>query len=109
MEIKGKLLRKLQAESGTSKTGKTWISQTCIVETEDKFNNIVAIKCAGDEKIKQMNKLKDGSMVNISCNVYSREYNGKFYNNIDGWWFADQSQVDENDTNEFVTSDDIPF
>ena len=101
MEIKGKLLRKLQAESGTSKTGKTWISQTCIVETDDKFNNIVAIKCAGDEKIKQMNKLKDGSMVNISCNVYSREYNGRFFHNIDG------RKISSGTTGSgFVTTDD---
>ena len=55
-------------------------------------------------KIKQMNKLKDGSMVNISCNVYSREYNGKFYNNIDGWKISSGAAESG-----FLTTDDTPF
>ena len=29
MEIKGKLIKKLQAEAGTSKSGKNWESQSC--------------------------------------------------------------------------------
>ncbi|GAI79086.1 unnamed protein product [marine sediment metagenome] len=58
MEVKGKLIKKLQAEAGTSKSGKTWESQTILVDTEEKFNNIIAIKCFGD-KVKQMNKLEE--------------------------------------------------
>jgi hypothetical protein len=107
MEVKGKLIKKLQAEAGTSKNGKSWESQTCLVETDSKYNNLVAIKCMGD-KIKQMNKLKDGDMVNISCNVYSREYNGKYYNNIEGWFFTNQNEANKQD-DQFVTSDDMPF
>lgn len=110
MEVKGKLIKKLQAEAGTSKNGKAWESQTCLVETDDKFNNIVAVKCMGD-KVKQMNKLNEGDMVNISCNVYSREYNGKYYNQIDGWWFANQNDSSETNKEKFVTTDDndMPF
>ena len=106
MEITGKLVEKLQAEAGTSKAGKAWESQTCLVETDAKFNNIVAIKCMGD-KVKQMNKLNVGDMVTISVNVYSREYNGKYYNQIDGWWFTNQD--DAKGGADFVTSDEMPF
>ena len=60
------------------------------------------------DKIKQMNKLKEGDMVNISCNVYSREYNGKYYNNIEGWFFTNQNEAKKQD-DKFVTSDDMPF
>ena len=110
MEVKGKLIKKLQAEAGTSKNGKTWESQTIIVDTEEKFNNIIAIKCFGD-KVKQMNKLKEGDMVAISCNVYSREYNGKYYNQIDGWFFVNQNESPTDNRSEFVTTDDdnLPF
>jgi len=110
MEVKGKLIKKLQAEAGTSKSGKTWESQTCLVDTEEKFNNIIAIKCFGD-KVKQMNKLKEGDMVAISCNVYSREYNGKYYNQIDGWFFENQNENPTDNRSEFVTTDDkdLPF
>ena len=110
MEVKGKLIKKLQAESGTSKAGKAWESQSCLVETDAKFNNIVAVKCMGD-KVKQMNKLNEGDMVTISCNVYSREYNGKYYNQIDGWWFVNQNDSSETNKEKFVTTDDndMPF
>ena len=109
MEVNGKLIKKLQAEAGTSKSGKNWESQTILVDTEEKYNNIVAIKCFGDDKIKQMNKLKEGDMVDISCNVWSREYNGKYYNQIDGWFFVNQNEKSTDNKSEFMTSDDTPF
>ena len=33
--------------------------------------------------------------VNIKCNVYSREYKGKYYHNIDGYWFSNQTNNPE--------------
>lgn len=113
MEIKGKLVRKLEQEAGTSKAGKSWVTQTCLVETENEFNNLVAIKCFGEDKIKQMNKLREGDMVMIKCNVYSREYKGKYYNQIDGYWFVNQNELPTDNREEFVTTDDddnnLPF
>ena len=40
----------------------------------------------------------------IYCNVYSREYKGNYYNQIEGWKFSKSG-------NEFVTTDDndMPF
>ena len=85
MEVKGKLVKKLDQEAGTSKAGKSWVKQTCLVETKEEFNNLVAVSAFGEDKIKQMNKLEIGMTVNIACNVYSREYNGKYYHNISAW------------------------
>ena len=51
-------------------------------------------------------------MVTISCNVYSREYNGKYYNQIDGWFFVNQNETSTDNRSEFVTTDDndnLPF
>jgi hypothetical protein len=45
--------------------------------------------------------------VAISCNVYSREYNGRYYHNIDGYWFT--SQDNKESKKEFITSNDMPF
>ena len=91
MEVKGKLVKKLDQEAGTSKAGKSWVKQTCLVETKEEFNNLVAISAFGEDKIKQLNKLDEGMTVAIKCNVYSREYNGKYYHNIDGYEFTNQS------------------
>ena len=54
--------------------------------------------------------LKKGMTVVILCNVYSREYKGKYYHNIDGYHFTNQSDnVKANST--FVTTEDndLPF
>ena len=108
MELEGTLIRKLEQEAGQSKAGKPWVKQICLVDTGKKYNPIVAVTCFGEDKIKEMNKLKDGETVWISCNVYSSEYNGKYFNKIDGWRFAKHKQ----DGDDFVTSDDnidMPF
>tara|TARA_Y100000593_G_C4145766_1_gene254517 strand:+ start:261 stop:635 length:375 start_codon:yes stop_codon:yes gene_type:complete len=84
MEINGILVKKLKVEAGTSKAGKAWKSQLCIIDTNLDFKNQVAIKFMGD-KISLLDNVNEGDDVTVSCNVYSREYNGRFYNNIDGW------------------------
>tara|TARA_R100000963_G_scaffold31054_1_gene22376 strand:- start:204 stop:527 length:324 start_codon:yes stop_codon:yes gene_type:complete len=107
MEVIGKLKTILPLESGTSKAGKEWQKQSCLVETKEEFNNLVAISAFGEDKIKQLNKLEEGMTVAIKCNVYSREYKGKYYHNIDGYWFTNQSNNPD-----FVTSEDdenLPF
>ena len=46
--------------------------------------------------------------VAILCNVYSREYNGKYYHNIDGYHFTNQSEAEG--SSDFVAPDnDMPF
>ena len=105
MEVKGKVKMKLDLETGTSKAGKEWQKQSIVIDTGGEFNNIIAVSAFGD-KVQKMNMLEEGMTVSILCNVYSREYNGKYYHNIDGYHFTNQS----NNT-EFVTSDeeDMPF
>ena len=105
MEVRGKVKMKLDFETGTSKAGKEWQKQSIVIDTGGEFNNIIAVSAFGD-KVQKMNMLEEGMTVSILCNVYSREYNGKYYHNIDGYHFTNQS----NNT-EFVTSEeeDMPF
>ena len=87
MEVKGKVKSKLQLESGVSKAGKTWKKQTVVIDTGGEFNNEIAVNAFG-EKLDSLNKLEVGMEVKILCNVYSREYNGRYFHNIDGYHFA---------------------
>ena len=105
MEVTGKLVKKLDLETGTSKAGKEWQKQTVVIDTGGEFNNLIAVSAFGD-KVNKMNMLQKGMTVAIMCNVYSREYKGKYYHNIDGYHFTNQS-----DNSEFVTSEDkdLPF
>tara|TARA_R100000781_G_scaffold53459_1_gene34925 strand:+ start:68 stop:403 length:336 start_codon:yes stop_codon:yes gene_type:complete len=111
MDLTGKLVGKLEQETGTSKAGKAWAKQICLLETDNEFNNLVAIECFGEEKIKQMNKLREGDMVTISCNIYSEEWKGKYFNKIRGFRFVNGNELPTDNREEFVTTDDndLPF
>ena len=90
MEVTGKLVKKLELETGTSKTGKDWQKQSIVIDTGGDFNNEVCVSAFGD-KVERMNKLEIGMEVSVLCNVYSREYNGRYFHNIDGYFFTNQS------------------
>jgi hypothetical protein len=107
MEVKGKLVKKLAVESGISKAEKEWKKQTVVVDTGAEYNPEIAIQAFGDDKIKELNKLAIGDDVLIKCNVSSREYNGRYFHNIDGWFFS--KNVREEVNAEPVQSEDLPF
>ena len=106
MEVKGKLVKKLELETGVSKAGKEWKKQSIVIDTGNEFNNEVCVSAFGD-KLDQMNKLEIGMEVSVLCNVYSREYNGRYFHNIDGYFFSNQT----NKSSEKIQNgeQDMPF
>jgi|TARA_R110002096_G_C14082586_1_gene676724 hypothetical protein len=104
MKITGKLVQKLERETGTSKSGKSWEKQSILVEQlGTDYNKEVVISFFGD-KIKNLRDIEEGSDVSVSINLSSREYNGKYYHNIDGWFVAKLGEETVAPTN-----DDMPF
>tara|TARA_R110000851_G_C12751002_1_gene531987 strand:- start:264 stop:578 length:315 start_codon:yes stop_codon:yes gene_type:complete len=104
MKITGKLVQKLDKETGTSKSGKSWEKQSILVEQlGTDYNKEVVISFFGD-KIKNLRDIEEGSDVSVSINLSSREYNGKYYHNIDGWFVAKLGEETVSPTN-----DDMPF
>ena len=56
------------------------------------------------DKIQKIKNLQEGDNLKVLCNVYSREYNGRYFHNIDGYHFAKAGEeVEEDDNN------DMPF
>jgi len=109
ISIHGKVKEILQEEGGTSKAGKEWRKQSMIVETHADFNNLVCINAFGDEKINSMNKFKAGDTIDVSCNAYSREFNGKWYTSLDGYWFANKNAGVHTQNKQDEAEDDLPF
>ena len=92
MNVIGNLIKKLDRETGVSKSGKTWEKQSIMVEQAGTdYNKEVVISFFGD-KIKSIRDIEVGSDVNVSINLSSREFNGKYYHNIDGWFIAKLGQ-----------------
>ena len=104
MQIIGKLTTKLDRETGTSKSGKSWEKMSILIEQAGAtFNKEVVVSFFGD-KIKSLRDIEEGSEVNVSINLSSREYNGRYYHNIDGWFIAKMGEETVG-----ATDEDMPF
>ena len=104
MEITGKLIKKLDIEGGVSKAGKEWQKQSILVEQSGTdYNKEVVISFFGD-KMKSIRDVEEGSDVAVSINLSSREFNGKYYHTIDGWFLAVTGKETVGKTNK-----DLPF
>lgn len=82
MDISGKVVQLLPVQTGQGKNG-TWKKQEFILETGDTYPKKVCIAVWGD-KI-DMNSIKTGDMVDVSFDVESREYNGRWYTDVKAW------------------------
>ena len=85
LAITGKLVKTLDVESGTSKAGKEWKKQSFVIDTGAQYNPEVCFSLFGEDKIAMLNGIQPGTEIEVSFNLSSREYNGKYYHNIDAW------------------------
>ena len=82
MEVNGKVIQLLGVQTGQGKNG-TWKKQEFILETGDAYPKKVCIAVWGD-KI-DMSSHKPGDEVEVSFDVESREYNGRWYTDVKAW------------------------
>ncbi len=113
MEVTGKVVRKLAILTGTSANGE-WKKQTFVIETDGQYPKKIAIDAMG-KSIEYSDKLKEGQQVKVSIDISSREYNDKWYTNINAWKIvAEGSQSDTPTSDPLEKSqeqlpDDPPF
>lgn len=82
MDIKGRVLQLLPLQTGEGKNG-TWKKQDFVIETDGQYPKKVCISAWGD-KINE-GALKVGNEVNVSFDIESREYNGRWYTDVKAW------------------------
>jgi len=88
LEIEGTLAQKLHVQSGNSARG-PWAKQEFILEYPD--GNFTAKACFtawGQDKVQDLGKYQVGDKVKVSFNLKSREYNGRWYNDLQIWKIA---------------------
>lgn len=76
-KVTGKVID-IQTQSGDNKNG-GWTRTTVVVETESKFNNTVPVSFFNDTP-----QCSVGDNVEVEFYVGGREYQGKYYAQIDG-------------------------
>jgi hypothetical protein len=85
MELEGRIVRKLNVQSGTSARG-AWSKQEFIFEyQEGNFPSQVCMNVWGEDKVKDLEKYQVGDKVRISFNLSSREFNGRWYTDVRAW------------------------
>ena len=82
MEIRGRLVKVLPVQTGQGRNGE-WKKQDFVLETEGTYPKKVCISVWGDKV--NMASFVEGSMLNASIDVESREFNGKWYTNVTAW------------------------
>ena len=85
MELEGRIVRKLNVQSGTSARG-AWAKQEFIFEyQEGNYPSQVCMNVWGEDKVKDLDKYQVGDKVKVSFNLSSREFNGRWYTDVRAW------------------------
>lgn len=93
MEIKGKIIKILPIESGVS-NGKEWKKISFIIDTGEKYNNLIVFEIFGAEKVDNFQKYnKLDQEVEVSFNVDCKEWNEKWFTKLSAWKvFSDKTE-----------------
>ena len=116
VEIKGKIIEILPEKSGQSANGE-WRKQEYILDTESNYPKKICFMAWGD-KIGEFN-LQQGENVEVSVDLESREYNGRWYTDVKAWKVSKDGMnanneptygnQDSNENKVSLEEDDIPF
>lgn len=85
MELEGRITHKLPVQTGTSARG-AWSKQEFVLEYQDgSFPAQVCMNVWGDDKVRELDKYQVNDKVRVSVKLSSREYNGRWYNDVRAW------------------------
>ncbi|GHV13292.1 hypothetical protein FACS1894169_00090 [Bacteroidia bacterium] len=82
MQLTAKLIQVLPVQTGMGKNGE-WRKQSIILETDGMYPKKVCVTLWGD-KINE-SVLQVGSILDVSFDIESREYNGNWYTDLRAW------------------------
>ena len=73
-----------EVTSGTSKNGYDWARQNILIDIPGYQGSITKLSLqASNEMVDELNNYNVGDKVEVGWSIYAREWNGKWYNNVD--------------------------
>lgn len=88
MELTGKCVAVLDIQSGTSKAGNPWQKQDFVIEVGDRYPKKVCFQLFGD----RVNDCPNvGDEVTVSFDAESREWNGRWFTQLNAWKVENKS------------------
>ncbi len=110
MKISGKVVKVLAPVRGTSARGE-WVKQEVIFEQPDDFGRKLCIAFWAD-KAAEAASLREGEQCEVSVNLESREFNGRWYTEARAWQLVRTTPAAAAPAMEeapFPMPDDAPF
>lgn len=92
MEITGKIIAVLPEQGGTSRNGNEWKKQEYVLETHEQYPKKVCFQLFGADRIAQA-AIQPGEELTVSFDIESREYQGRWYTNINAWKVTRQTET----------------
>jgi len=89
MEIIGKVVRLGTLVEGTSARG-PWRKQELIIETEEQYPRTICLMCWSNQNknlVDEIQRFAPGQTIKAQIDIQSREYNGKWYTDVNVWRF----------------------
>lgn len=89
---KGTISDMSEVQSGTSQSGREWQRMSLILEIPGFQGSIykMVFQVSGDH-VKEVSLYNRGDKVQVGFSIYAREWNGKWYNNVDLVTITDES------------------
>ena len=88
LELEGTIRQKMGVQSGTSARGQ-WTKQEFVMDFPDgNFTSQACFTAWGQDKVAELDKYQAGDHVKVSFNLKSREFNGRWYNDLQIWKIA---------------------
>ena len=85
MEFQGIVKQVLPLESGVSKSGNQWSKASVIFDVTTNPQYPKLVKVSNMKKADDFAKLTPGTKVNLKVEIESREYNGRWYTEVNAW------------------------
>ena len=108
MEIAGKITKVLDHQTGEGKNG-TWKKQEYILQTEGEYSKYICFAMWNDK----ITDIKVGNNITAMIEIESREFNNKWYTNVQAWKLSNEGGVatkdDSTDILDTIKEDDLPF
>lgn len=80
--IQGKIIKFLPKTEGDSASGKHWVKAGIVIEYGDEYPTKAAFTIFGEQRLQDCAGLKEGDEVIVDFNPQSREYNERWYTDL---------------------------
>jgi single-strand DNA-binding protein len=103
-EITGKLHKKFDIEQKTD----SFKAREFVIETEGDYPQFVKFQCT-QERCNMVDNFAEGSAIKVSFDLRGREWQGKYFTNLNAWKIEGESAGSANEFNQERNAPDMPL